>query len=140
MAKTEFSIPDAAIKQALDAVDEMKKYGYKFMSVATPTTDPGTPSENVFYLATTEGDYTHFPTNMGTGEGPTYFHLGADEVAILLYTEPTDDRPIISKWSKVTLNLAKGTTITSGGANISVVDEVPDALEPGTIYLIKSEY
>ena len=27
----------------------------------------------------------------------------------------------------------------SGGANIKVVDEMPDAIEPGTIYLIKSE-
>lgn len=32
-------------------------------------------------------------------------------------------------------------TITSGGggANIKVVDKMPDAIEPGTIYLIKSE-
>ena len=95
-----------------EAVGAMKKYGYKFIGVATPTTDPGTPSENVFYLATTEGDYTHFPTNVGTDEGPIYFHLGADEVAILRYTKPTDDKPIITNWSKVTLNLAKGTAIT----------------------------
>jgi len=94
-------------------VEAMKKYGYKFMGVATPTTDPGTPSENVFYLATTEGDYTHFPTNASTDEGPLYFHLGADDVAILRYTKPTDDSPIISNWSKVTLNLAKGTAITA---------------------------
>ena len=94
-------------------VEAMKKYGYKFMGVATPTTDPGTPSENAFYLATTEGDYTHFPTNASTDEGPLYFHLGADDVAILRYTNPTDDSPIISNWSKVTLNLAKGTAITA---------------------------
>lgn len=94
-------------------VEAMKKYGYKFMGVATPTTDPGTPSENVFYLATTEGDYTHFPTNASTDEGPLYFHLGADDVAILRYTKPTDDSPIISNWSKVTLNMAKGTAITA---------------------------
>ena len=156
----------------------MKKYGYKFIGVATPTTDPGTPSENVFYLATTEGDYTNFPTNESSVEGPIHFHLGADEVAILRYTNPTDDKPIITNWSKVTLNLTKGTAITEirttieekqdklvsgtniktvngqsmlgqgdvaitsgggGGANINVVDKVPDALEPGTIYLIKSE-
>lgn len=27
----------------------------------------------------------------------------------------------------------------SGGANIKVVDKMPDAIEPGTMYLIKSE-
>ena len=172
----------AAAKSTADGVaatvEAMKKYGYKFIGVATPTTDPGTPSENVFYLATTEGDYTNFPTNQLSVEGPIHFHLGADEVAILRYTNPTDDTPIITKWSKVTLNLTKGTAITEirttieekqdklvsgtniktvngqsmlgqgdvaitsgggGGANINVVDKVPDALEPGTIYLIKSE-
>ena len=159
--------------QAAAAAEAMKKYGYKFIGVATPTTDPGTPSENVFYLATTEGDYTNFPTNQLSVEGPIHFHLGADEVAILRYTNPTDDTPIITKWSKVTLNLTKGTAITEirttieekqdklvsgtniktvngqsmlgqgdvaitsgggGGANINVVDKVPDALD-----LIKSE-
>ena len=172
----------AAAKSTADGVaatvEAMKKYGYKFIGVATPTTDPGTPSENVFYLATTEGDYTNFPTNQLSEEGPIHFHLGADEVAILRYTKPTDDTPIITNWSKVTLNLTKGTAITEirttieekqdklvsgtniktvngqsmlgqgdvaitsgggGGANINVVDKVPDALEPGTIYLIKSE-
>lgn len=172
----------AAAKSTADGVaatvEAMKKYGYKFIGVATPTTDPGTPSENVFYLATTEGDYTNFPTNQLSVEGPIHFHLGADEVAILRYTNPTDDTTIITKWSKVTLNLTKGTAITEirttieekqdklvsgtniktvngqsmlgqgdvaitsgggGGANINVVDKVPDALEPGTIYLIKSE-
>lgn len=172
----------AAAKSTADGVaatvEAMKKYGYKFIGVATPTTDPGTPSENVFYLATTEGDYTNFPTNASSEEAPLHFHLGADEVAILCYTNPTDDRPVITNWSKVTLNLTKGTAITEirttieekqdklvsgtniktvngqsmlgqgdvaitsgggGGANINVVDKVPDALEPGTIYLIKSE-
>lgn len=172
----------AAAKSTADGVaatvEAMKKYGYKFIGVATPTTDPGKPSENVFYLATTEGDYTNFPTNQLSVEGPIHFHLGADEVAILRYTKPTDDTPIITNWSKVTLNLTKGTAITEirttieekqdklvsgtniktvngqsmlgqgdvaitsgggGGANINVVDKVPDALEPGTIYLIKSE-
>lgn len=102
----------SAAEAVTSTVEAMKKFGYKFMGVATPTTDPGTPSENVFYLCTTEGDYTHFPTNAATVEGPNYFHLGADEVAILRYTKQTDDKPIITNWSKVTLNLAKGTSIT----------------------------
>lgn len=102
----------SAAEAVASTVEAMKKFGYKFMGVATPTTEPGTPSENVFYLATTEGDYTHFPTNAATDEGPIHFHLGADEVAILRYTKPTDDKPIITNWSKVTLNLAKGSSIT----------------------------
>ena len=111
-AKSAADTAQSAAEAVAATVEAMKKYGYKFMGVATPTTEPGTPSENVFYLATTEGDYTHFQTNVGTDEGPIYFHLGADEVAILRYTKPTDDKPIITNWSKVTLNLAKGTAIT----------------------------
>lgn len=34
--------------------------GYQFMGVATPDTNPGTPDAKVFYLALTEGVYTHF--------------------------------------------------------------------------------
>ena len=113
-------------------VKAMKKYGYKFMGVATPTTDPGTPSEKVFYLATTEGDYTNFPTNASTEQGPLYFHLGADEVAILRYTKPTDDSPIISNWSKVTLNLAKQSALAAVqaavGVNRTAIDDINNAL------------
>lgn len=34
--------------------------GYQFMGVATPTTNPGTPDQNVFYLASQDGTYTNF--------------------------------------------------------------------------------
>lgn len=34
--------------------------GYQCMGVATPSTDPGTPDQNVFYFATQAGTYTNF--------------------------------------------------------------------------------
>ena len=34
--------------------------GYQFMGVATPSTNPGTPDQNVFYMATQAGTYTNF--------------------------------------------------------------------------------
>ena len=34
--------------------------GYLCMGVATPTTNPGTPDQNVFYIAGTPGTYTNF--------------------------------------------------------------------------------
>ena len=124
----------SAAEAVASTVEAMKKFGYKFIGVATPTTDPGTPSENVFYLCTTEGDYTHFPTNVATVEGPIHFHLGADEVAILRYTKPTDDTPIITNWSKVTLNLAKGTAITeirtAIGNMVTDITDLKDSIAP----------
>lgn len=34
--------------------------GYLFMGMAVPTTNPGTPDQNVFYVASTAGTYTNF--------------------------------------------------------------------------------
>lgn len=34
--------------------------GYRFIGVATPTTNPGTPNQNVFYIAGTDGTYINF--------------------------------------------------------------------------------
>lgn len=122
----------SAAEAVAATVEAMKKYGYKFMGVATPATDPGTPSENVFYLATTEGDYEHFPTNAMSDSEVIYIHLGADEVAILRYTKPTDDSPIISNWSKVTLNLAKQSALAAVqaavGVNRTAIDDINNAL------------
>lgn len=49
--------------------------GYLFMGTATPITNPGTPDQNVFYIATTAGTYTNFG-NLVVADG---------EVAILRY-------------------------------------------------------
>ena len=99
-------------KNELDGViNKMKGYGYKFIAEAALDTDPGTPSENIFYICTTPGEYINFPTNMFSGQHETvYFTLGEGEVGLLLYTLP-DDMPTISNWSLVKLDLAKGSTV-----------------------------
>lgn len=99
-------------KKELDGViNKMKGYGYKFIAEAALDTDPGTPSENIFYICTTPGDYVNFPTNMFSGQHETvYFSLGEGEVGLLLYTLP-NDMPTISNWSLVKLDLAKGSTV-----------------------------
>lgn len=99
-------------KKELDGViNKMKGYGYKFIADAALDTDPGTPSENIFYICTTPGEYINFPTNMFSGQHETvYFTLGEGEVGLLLYTLP-DDMPTISNWSLVKLDLAKGSTV-----------------------------
>lgn len=45
--------------QLLAMVNELGA-GYQFMGVATPSTNPGTPDENVFYLAYVPGIYPNF--------------------------------------------------------------------------------
>lgn len=99
-------------KNELDGViNKMKGYGYKFIAEAALDTDPGTPSENIFYICTTPGEYINFPTNMFSGQHETvYFTLGEGEVGLLIYTLP-NDMPTISNWSLVKLDLAKGSTV-----------------------------
>jgi len=43
-----------------DYVKKIEARGYLFAGVATPTTNPGTPDGNVFYLATAPGTYSNF--------------------------------------------------------------------------------
>lgn len=49
--------------------------GYQYAGIATPSTNPGTPDQNVFYLASTAGTYVNFGNIV----------LNENEVAILKY-------------------------------------------------------
>ncbi len=42
-------------QQLLAMVDSLGVAGFQFKGVATPETNPGTPDQNVFYLAATPG-------------------------------------------------------------------------------------
>lgn len=41
-------------------VDSLGVAGYQYRGVVTPSTNPGTPDQNVWYLAAVPGTYTHF--------------------------------------------------------------------------------
>jgi len=47
--------------------------GYMFLGGATPSTDPGTPDNNVFYLATEAGTYSNFGGDAITSPTILYF-------------------------------------------------------------------
>ena len=48
------------LQQSLLAMINSLGAGYQFVGGATPATNPGTPDNNVFYLATENGTYTNF--------------------------------------------------------------------------------
>ena len=48
------------VKTAMDAMVACIGNGYLYKGVATPATDPSTPDEKVFYLASEAGTYTNF--------------------------------------------------------------------------------
>ena len=55
-------------KAVTNLIEELKNAGYVFAGIATPETNPGTPDQNVFYLATEPGTYANFG-NIEINEG-----------------------------------------------------------------------
>lgn len=53
-------ITGAILQEILLSIVNSLGLGYQFIGVATPTVNPGTPDQNVFYLAATAGTYTNF--------------------------------------------------------------------------------
>lgn len=53
-------ITGALLQQSLLSMINSLGAGYQFVGVATPSTNPGTPDQKVFYLAATPGEYPNF--------------------------------------------------------------------------------
>lgn len=68
-------ITGALLQQTLFAMVNSLGAGYQYAGIATQTTNPGTPDQNVFYLAATAGTYSNFGSIV----------LADGEVAILKY-------------------------------------------------------
>ena len=68
-------ITGALLQQSLLAMINSLGSGYQYVGVATPSTNPGTPDQNVFYIAATAGAYSNFGSIV----------LADGEVAILKY-------------------------------------------------------
>lgn len=79
-------IEGVTMKGYLLAIIDSLTVGYQFMGVATPSTNPGTPDQRVFYIAATPGAYSNFGLTVNNGE-----------VAILRYD---------TSWAKLTTGIA----------------------------------
>ena len=53
-------ITGSVLNSVLTAMVNTLGVGYKYVGIATPSTNPGSPDANVFYIATNPGTYTHF--------------------------------------------------------------------------------
>ena len=56
----DFTYTGAEIQAILDTAKKLKDSGYIFLGVATPSTNPGTPTQKVYYEAKQAGTYTNF--------------------------------------------------------------------------------
>jgi hypothetical protein len=60
MADYDLQYQDTHIDALLATANELKTAGYIYKGVATPSTNPGTPTDRVAYLASEPGTYTNF--------------------------------------------------------------------------------
>ena len=60
MADYDLQYQDTYVDALLATANELKTAGYIYKGVATPSTNPGTPTERVAYLASEPGTYTNF--------------------------------------------------------------------------------
>lgn len=70
-------ITGAILQQTLLAIIDSLGVGYSFIGFATPVTNPGTPDQNVFYLATTPGNYPNFGLSVGKNEIVAFTYSGS---------------------------------------------------------------
>lgn len=109
---------DAEAKTRADAVtllqgniDALARAGYRFMGVATPETEPGTPTQRIYYIATKGGEYTNFSTGIKTATNSNEeikLSVAEGEVAFLMYDGYTSSSEIgmVKGWTKTTLDLS----------------------------------
>jgi hypothetical protein len=90
-------ITGALLQQSLLSMINSLGVGYQFVGIATPSTNPGTPDQKVFYIANGKGTYTNFGG----------INVTEDEVIFLVL----DDA-----WHKVATGIATG----SGGSSVTV--------------------
>lgn len=85
-------ITGSLLQQSLVAMINSLGAYYQFAGVATPTTNPGTPDQNVFYIAADAGVYSNFNS----------LEITASEIAFFLYN---------GSWTKAGLNIPNNTKI-----------------------------
>lgn len=96
-------ITGALLQQSLLAMINSLGAGYQYLGVATPTTNPGTPDQNVFYIASESGAYSNFG-GLSVFDG---------EVAIFKYN---------GTWTKEVTGAATAAQVTQLGNQVTQLD------------------
>lgn len=118
-------ITGALLQQSLlSMINSLGGY-YQFAGIATPSTNPGTPDQNVFYLASTAGTYTNFGGIV----------LAENEAAILKYNGSWVKESSGFATSEIVSKLTSEVMgITRTGATAYVFD-----VQPGDYFIARSE-
>lgn len=114
-------ITGALLQQVLFSMIGSLGLGYQYMGVATPSTNPGTPDQNVFYFAKTPGAYQYFSNVI----------IQEKEIALLKYN---------GAWSKEVFSEKSVGTINDLIGDFSIVDEAGNAIVVFRNGHIKTKY
>lgn len=96
-------ITGALLQQTLLTMVNSLGNGFQYMGVATPTTNPGTPDQNVFYIASESGTYSNF-SGLTVADG---------EIAIFKYN---------GTWIKEATGAATIAQVTQLGQKVNQLD------------------
>lgn len=97
-------ITGALLQQALLSMIDSLGAGFQFVGIATPDTIPGTPDQNVFYIAATAGTYSNFGGIV----------LADGEVAIISGSGTT--------WTKETTGIASNVIVSALNESVKKID------------------
>ena len=100
-------ITGALLQQSLLAMINSLGGYYQFAGIATPSTNPGTPDQNVFYLASTAGTYSNFNSIV----------IAENEAAILKYN---------GTWSKDSSGFATSEKVNQLGHKVEKLEGVTE--------------
>ena len=96
-------ITGALLQQSLLAMINSLGVGYQYAGIATPATNPGTPDQNVFYIASEAGTYSNFSGIV----------VAENEVAILKWN---------GTWTKETSGAATAAQLNQLGQEINRIN------------------
>jgi hypothetical protein len=132
-------ITGTVLNETLTAMVNSLGADYQFAGVATPSTNPGTPDQNVAYLASQAGTYTNFnavvlPAGIhlllwnGTWSTKTFFTI--DDV-------PTAGSDNLVKSGGVLYGISESSRIFNNSHYIDLLPELPGYLESNGTYSIR---
>lgn len=117
------AITGTVLQNTLTSIVSIIGANATFAGVATPDTDPGSPDQNVFWIAATPGTYTHFGNVVVTASAVLSNETGAWAATPLNFGESYKPLPA---FDVITMGGKKGRTVTShndsGGINWTLID------------------
>lgn len=128
-------ITGALLQQSLLAMIDSLGDGYTYKGIATPSTNPGTPDQNVFYIASQPGIYPNFNGETLTGDVVIFKYNGtwiAEHSGLASAKIVSDifnvifgiDETITPEWTSGKYIIENG-NIVNGGAALSISDFIP---------------